>query len=254
MKSVLEHLFSRTMKGKTKMKLKNVLLKFALCAMVALSSCAALADVPMPPNDYTGFRYRRGYYEKGIPAKDFMKDLIEPFTYVASAPWTDSNFWYGTILISSVIGLLPILGIELVWFICQKVRKHKIQRPRWVRVIAWSYGVVSFIWTVGMGAETRHMLMSVVSSYSTSWPDLPYYDNDATRNEYDRHCLECYTTNGIQDVEHIYMLSRGIPKPRPDAPENVKQAYSEFWRQVELIKREREGRRGGTDESSVDLF
>ena len=28
------------------MKLKNVLLKFALCAVVALSACAALADVP----------------------------------------------------------------------------------------------------------------------------------------------------------------------------------------------------------------
>ena len=33
------------MKGKPKMKLKNVLLKFALCAVVALSSCAALADL-----------------------------------------------------------------------------------------------------------------------------------------------------------------------------------------------------------------
>ena len=31
------------MKGKTKMKTKNVLLKFALCAVVALSSCVALA-------------------------------------------------------------------------------------------------------------------------------------------------------------------------------------------------------------------
>ena len=88
---------------------------------------------------------------------------------------------------------------------------------------------------------------------STSWPDLPYYDNDATRNEYDRHCLACYTTNGIQDVKYIYMLYRGIPKPRLDAPENVKQAHSEFWRQVELIKREREGRRGGTDEDTADL-
>ena len=36
------------MKGKTKMKTKNVLLKFALCAVVALSSCAALADIIDP--------------------------------------------------------------------------------------------------------------------------------------------------------------------------------------------------------------
>ena len=238
------------MKGKPKMKLKNVLLKFALCAVVALSSCAALADVPTPPNDYTGFRYRRGYYEKGIPATDFMKDLIEPFTHIASAPWTDSNFWHATILIFSVIGLLPILGIELVWFICQKVRKHKIRKSRWVRVIAWSYGVVSFIWTVGMGAEVLHMPVSTVA-LSASWPDLPYYDNDAMRNEYDRHCLACYTTNGIRDVEieHTYMLSRRIPVPRPDAPEDVKQAYSEFWRQVGEPERAHEHRSRGTDKA-----
>ena len=66
------------MKGKPKMKTKNVLLKFALCAVVALSSCAALADMPRTSYSYHALsRSEWALEQKDESVKSFRDKLYE---------------------------------------------------------------------------------------------------------------------------------------------------------------------------------
>lgn len=151
----------------------------------------ARADMPVPPNDYTGFLYEGGhYFPTGMVI--LVACLCIPLCICL---WKNRLFRRGVVAGKT---LAATLAIEILLVV----------------------GIILF---------NRSRIIQAVLAPSSQWPDLHYYDTPELRAEYDRKCIDWYNAHrGDWPGEHSYIYWRAVPRMRPGAPEAVTNAYEAF--------------------------
>ena len=225
------------------MKLKNVLLKFALCAVVTLSSCAALADI-MPLREHF----------LAMPQLEWATRIVEEIAFFV------------------VLGACVVL---MVWTVVAGVCKRTYRRMFLRLLIALSVLVLSFF----LRAFRQPSQIVVAGSDVIVWPkagesyeeylkrvdrlerDLCWKcDTPRQYRIYSWHCPKCEPDYFVCEKcggakEEAYNRGRYLRCPkcyieREREVERQREVEQRFSRPFsKLIEREREDRSGGTDKA-----
>ena len=190
----------------------NRIKRIFLVTIALLVPFAARADLAYegPPNDYTGFLFRHGYYRWGGPS-----NAISGF---------------GRPLVFVVVGGIILLAVRCFLFSSSKKAKM---------VVACSFAVflVAAAIVTSVQISREHGTM-VEDPLFRGWPDKEYKDTPPHRAEYDAYCLQIYGSWSYSGGKW-YAFQKEVPKPRKDAPEEVKESYRRLHeRASEAIQRD----------------
>lgn len=200
--------------------------RILLVAIALLLPLAARADLAYdgPPNDYTGFLFRHGYYRWG-GLSNAMSGFGWPIVFV-------------------VVGGIILLAVRFLLSSSSKKAK---------RIVACSFAVFLAAAAIVASVQiTRERETMVEVPLFRGWPDKEYKDTPQHRAEYDAHCLRIYGSWSYSGGKW-YAFDEEVPKPRKDAPEEVKESYRRLYERVsEAIHRDYDrdsGRRDGPEGS-----
>ena len=181
--------------------MRQILRKIAASAILFLAPLAARADLAYdgPPNDYTGFLFRHGYYRWG-GLSNAMSGFGRPLVFV-------------------VVGGIILLAFRFLLFSASKKAK---------RVVACSMAVflvAAIVLSVPIISREYNRMLQV--PLFRGWPDKAYRDTPKHRAEYDDYCLSEYKEKGPQ--HDFYSFRKNIPIPRKDAPSIVVNEYKRIY-------------------------